>query len=136
MNSNEASLLQMELSHVREGMGRQDLMLGEVLKAVNVLPVVQSQLNVMQLDMARGTGVMSDHEKRIQAVERDMPALREIRGWVVAGVLFCVTALGGAVVKLVIIDRPPAPAVTAPPVEPKPTSRGSATTGPSNETQT
>lgn len=118
MNSAEAALLEAKLEHVMQGMTRQDATLAEVLRAVNVLPVVQSQLSDMKASMAVGSGVMSDHEKRLQAIERDIPALKEIRTWVIAGVLGCLAMIGGAVLKVALIDRPAPPVVT--PQENKP----------------
>jgi len=44
--------------------------------------------------LARSWRAVEDHEQRLRSVETDMPTLRLIRNWVVAGVLGTLTLTG------------------------------------------
>ena len=66
---------------------------------------------------------MGDHETRLQSIERDMPGLKELRRYVIAGVVAGVGMIGAALMKLVVYDvprLPPAvPAVAQQTTQPK-----------------
>lgn len=42
-------------------------------------------------------------EKRVRVIEADMPGLREIRRWVVGGVLSITSIVGAAIIALVVV---------------------------------
>lgn len=49
---------------------------------------------------------LKDHENRLRVMEADMPTVRLIRGWVIAGVIGVVSLVGVAVVGIVLISSP------------------------------
>lgn len=56
-------------------------------------------------------GDIKDHEERLRLVENDLPTMRLVRNWVIAGVVGCVSMVGVAVAGLVIVSaksQPPA----------------------------
>jgi histidinol phosphatase-like enzyme len=73
--------------------------MGQHLQA---LPVIQSQQTQILTAMQDGHGRMDAMDERLNQIERVMPGLLEVRKWVIAGVLFCMTILGGAVLQLAI----------------------------------
>lgn len=63
--------------------------------------------------MARAFSELTDHETRVRAIEAEMPTMKMIRNWVVAGVVGVVSMMGAALVtlmiKMPIIQSAPAP---------------------------
>ena len=53
-----------------------------------------------------GGGVIKDHEDRLRGIEADLPTMRLVRNWVIAGVLSCTTMVGVALVGMVIVSAP------------------------------
>ena len=47
---------------------------------------------------------LDDHEARLRTIEADMPLLREIKRWVIAGVLGIIALVGIALVSLVVVS--------------------------------
>lgn len=106
ITSAEAKLLEMQLGFIRENTAETRASLNSIADKLQVLPAMQqAQVNI-QMELQRGTQLMADHEKRLQTVERDMPGLKELRRWVIAGVVAGVGMVGTALFKLVIIDVP------------------------------
>jgi len=104
MTSAEARILDLGLEHLRQDVGRLATTMQDVSTSLKALPSIQLGQQQIQTEMLRGHGIMQDHEMRIQVVERDMPGLKELRRWVVAGVLAGVGMMGAALIKLVVID--------------------------------
>jgi hypothetical protein len=52
--------------------------------------------------MARAFSELTDHETRVRAIEAEMPTMKMIRNWVVAGVVGVVSMMGAAIVTLMI----------------------------------
>lgn len=52
----------------------------------------------------------SDKEKRLRAIETEMPTLKLIRGWVIAGVVGCAALLGTTLYQVSLITLRTAPA--------------------------
>lgn len=50
----------------------------------------------------RAFGSISDHETRMRTIETEMPTLKLVRGWVIAGVLGIMGILGLAIMHLLI----------------------------------
>jgi len=53
--------------------------------------------------MRHVAGQATDHEGRLRDVEKDMPTLRLVRGWVMAGVIGCAGLTGVSVWQVVLI---------------------------------
>lgn len=66
--------------------------------------------------MARAFAELTDHETRVRAIEAEMPTMKMIRNWVVAGVVGVVSMMGAALVTLMI--KMPSSALS-PEVEPQ-----------------
>lgn len=65
--------------------------------------------------------VAERHDKldvRVRDIELEMPTLKLIRGWVLAGVIACAAMLGATLFKVATMQAPPAPAL--PPPAPRP----------------
>ncbi len=55
--------------------------------------------------IARSWRAVEDHEQRLRAVESDMPTLRLIRNWVVAGVVGTLALVGVAAARIIFAGR-------------------------------
>lgn len=114
MDSAEARIIHTRLDGLVENMRRLADAAERMQETVPLLTALKVQQEQMLGELKKGGEIMSKHEDRLQAIERDLPGLRELRKWVVAGVLAGVGMLGTALVKLVIVDIPripPAPMV-------------------------
>jgi len=119
MNSTEARVIDAKLEHMSKDLARMSGAVDGVNAGMQTLGRVE-QAQQHMLDMLKdGATRMGDHEARIQTIEREMPGLRELRRYVIAGVLAGVGMIGVALVKLVIVDLPrvqaPAPVLAPPP---------------------
>jgi hypothetical protein len=54
--------------------------------------------------VARAFAELKDHEDRLRTAEADMPTMRLVRNWVIAGVIGCTSMVGVAVAGLVIVS--------------------------------
>jgi predicted RNase H-like nuclease (RuvC/YqgF family) len=46
--------------------------------------------------------LISDHETRVRALESEMPTTKLTRGWILSGMVFVITAVGAALIGLVL----------------------------------
>lgn len=53
--------------------------------------------------LERSFSELGRHDERLRAIELELPTLKLIRGWVIAGVLSCVSMLGITVFKVATI---------------------------------
>lgn len=111
ITSAEARLLTAEFQHFRSELGRQ----GDTLKAISdslriLTRLEESHTHVLE-QLKNGSMTMTDHERRLQDVEKTLPALIETRKWVIGGIIAGVSMIGIALMKLVIVD--PAAAAAA-----------------------
>ena len=63
--------------------------------------------------VGRAFDAIGDQDKRIRDIELEMPLLKMVRNWVVAGVVGIVTLVGIALVSLVVITTRPVPQAPA-----------------------
>lgn len=63
--------------------------------------------------LSRAFSDIDDHEARLRRAEADLPTMRLVRNWVVAGVIGCVAMVGAAVVGMVIVNAGLPPAYSA-----------------------
>lgn len=54
--------------------------------------------------VARAFNEIKDHETRLRTAESDLPTMRLVRNWVIAGVIGCVSMVGVATASLVIVS--------------------------------
>ena len=47
---------------------------------------------------------IEDHETRLRGIEADLPTMRLVRNWVIAGVIGCVSMVGAAAAGMVIVS--------------------------------
>lgn len=71
----------------------------ESLKTLTRLDVKHEETNK---EVERAFDDISDHETRIRVVETEMPTMKLIRGWVIAGVVSLVGLVGLAIAGMVI----------------------------------
>lgn len=71
----------------------------ESLKVLTRLDVKHEETNK---GLDRAFVSLKDHETRIRSVETEMPTMKLIRGWVVAGTLALIGLVGVSVVNLVL----------------------------------
>lgn len=113
LSSLEARVIGASLAHLTTETKRNSDALQQIGESLHVL----TRLEVTQTDIAErlkeGSMKMTDHEKRIQSLEQEMPGLREMRKWGITAILAVLGMLGTALVKIVIIDIPKIP--TQPP---------------------
>lgn len=119
LQSAEARVIAVSLAHLAEETKRNADALVSVSDSLRMLTSVEQQQRHILDSLKEGSIKMTDHEKRLQVVEQHLPALLEMRKWVVTGVLAGVGMMGAALVKLVIVDvprfaYPQPPAATAP----------------------
>lgn len=109
MASNDLTASDAAVINVRlEAMQRELAALSGTTKSVAdslVILVRLEESHKTVLDRLRnGSETMQNHETRLQDIERDMPGLKELRRWVIGGILAGVGMMGVALAKLVLID--------------------------------
>lgn len=118
LTSAEARIISTQLGHLVSETKRNADAVAAIGESLHVLTrLEESQGNVVE-KLKEGSIRMSDHERRLQIVEQELPGLRELRKWVIAGVLAGVAMVGTALVKLVIVDVPRIPQYAAPTATP------------------
>lgn len=109
LSSLEARVIGASLAHLTSEQKRTT----DAVVAINESLHALTRLEVTQADIAErlkeGSMRMTDHEKRLQAVEQEMPGLREMRKWAISAMIAGLGMVGVALVKLVIIDVPRIP---------------------------
>lgn len=112
MTSAEAQILEANITHVARTVDSLARLLENVPETLAEIRATQSGI---QITLQDGKTTMSDHEQRIKEIELAMPGLKEMRKWVVTGIIAGVGMLGVALLKLVVIDVPRIP--NQPPVQ-------------------
>lgn len=87
------------LERDRDEIKRAVISIDESLKMLTRLELHHAET---QEAMKRAFNSINDHETRLRPIEADLPTLRMVRGWVIAGVLGVCSLLGIAVISLVI----------------------------------
>lgn len=114
LTSAEARIISTQLGHLVNETKRNADAVAAIGESLHVLTrLEESQGNVVE-KLKEGSMRMSDHERRLQIVEQELPGLRELRKWVIAGVLAGVGMVGAALFKLVLVDVPRLTTYTAP----------------------
>lgn len=100
-----------ETAHARDPLT--DYRLKTIEEAVKSIADNLSQLTVLEQKhvetreaLGRAFVEINDHDARIRTVETEMPTLKMIRGWVIAGVIGIVALVGIAFVNLVTTHPP------------------------------
>lgn len=106
LQSAEARVIAVTLAHIAEETKRNADAIISVSESLRMLASIEQTQRHVTDSLKEGSMKMTDHEKRLQEVERNLPALLEMRKWVVTGVLAGVGMMGAALVKLVIVDVP------------------------------
>lgn len=99
IQSHEARLLASMLeSHGRQ-LSRIDDTLQQVTKILENLGRLEERFVAMNEKQDMDREEVSDHESRLKVLEVEMPALREVRAWVITGVLATVAIVGASMLK-------------------------------------
>lgn len=112
MTSAEALVLDERTKHMQTDMTAIAGTIQDVNRKLEVLPVVAAAVDHLRTEL---TAASKDHEQRIQRIEQQLPALAEMRKWVVGGVIAAVGMMGAAIVKLVLVDPLRTPATQVQP---------------------
>jgi hypothetical protein len=101
-----------DTAHARDPLT--DYRLKTIEDAVKSIADNLSQLTVLEQKhvetreaLGRAFLQIDDHDERIRTVETEMPTLKMIRGWVIAGVIGIVALVGIAFVNLIVSAKPP-----------------------------
>lgn len=112
MDNGEARVINVRLDQLSSSVERLANVFEEMQKQMHVLTAMKVQQDHINAQLATGAETMTKHAERIGKIESDMPGLRELRRWVITGVLAGLGMMGAALGKLVIVDVPrgaPAP---------------------------
>ncbi len=94
-------------------------MVGEIRSAVKsidgslkTLAALEAHHSETRASVSRAFTDIEDHETRLRGIEADLPTMRLVRNWVIAGVLGCASLVGVAVAGMVIVSaKAPQPVV-------------------------
>lgn len=106
MTSAEARIIEASLEHLRGDIQRLNDTMQAIATETRQLAEIRTMQSHIQTQLADGSVALGKHEERLQSIERDLPGLKELRRWVITGVLAGVGMMGTALMKLVIIDVP------------------------------
>ena len=109
MTSAEAQVLSERFIHTQENVALVIQALQEVNRKLEILPALSASVEHLRTEL---TADVKDHERRLKLIENDLPGLREMRKWVIAGILASIAMMGVALIKLVIVDVPRIPGTT------------------------
>lgn len=113
MDSAEAKVINVRLDSLVDSVARMANAFEEMQKQMHVLTALKVQQDHITQQLTAGATTMGKHEERISTIEKDMPGLKELRRWVVGGVLAGLGMMGTALGKLVIYDMPRTPPAVA-----------------------
>lgn len=104
ITSVEARLLEASLAHIRTEITRH----GDTLAGINdslhkLIRVEEAQVAIKER-LQEGSKKLTEHEIRIEAIEKMLPSLSETRRWVIWGILAGVGMIGASLVKLVLFS--------------------------------
>lgn len=106
MDSAEARIIHTRLDGMVDSMYRLANSVERMQEALHAVIELRTQQATVLAQLSDGAKQMQEHDTRLKDIERDLPGLREIRRWVIGGVLAGVAMMGTALMKLVIIDQP------------------------------
>lgn len=88
-----------------------EVMVGEIRSAVKgidgslkILAALEARHAQTSDAVARAFTELKDHEDRLRSAESDLPTMRLVRNWVIAGVIGCTSMVGVAAAGLVIVS--------------------------------
>lgn len=102
MSNDDNAVLDVRVSNLERVVDRVSVAvesIDESLKTLTRLDVKHEETNKA---VDRAFADISDHETRIRVVETEMPTMKLIRGWVIAGVVSLVGLVGLAIAAMVI----------------------------------
>lgn len=107
MSSAEARILSVKLDSLRQDVGEMKAAMADAVESLSRISLVEQRIS----DQISTVGVvfskLDNHSLRISAIEQDMPGLKELRRWVVGGILTGLGMMLLALIKLVIVDQVP-----------------------------
>ena len=105
ITSAEGRLLSVQMGAMRDDIREVKDTMREMAKSLEQLVRIEEQQKDMRLSISRAFDELKTYreqldrvEKRVSSVEQMMPGLRELRGWVIAGVLSGVAMVASSVV--------------------------------------
>lgn len=110
--SSDTAVLRAELKGVREDVAEVKAGMQDISRAILTLALVEQRQSTHQERLDGLDRDVREHADRIAEVERDMPGLKDLRRWVIAGVAAVALAASGAFLNgnLTVTVGPKAPA--------------------------
>ena len=102
ITSLEARLLENNLANIRSEMARHGDALIGINESLRTLSRVEESQIAVKERLQEGSRKLTDHEERISRIEQEMPGLKELRRWVIGGILAGVGMMCVALINLVL----------------------------------
>jgi hypothetical protein len=106
LTSTEALVIQNTLSHLTAETKRNADAVFAINESLRTLTRLEVTHSATLKEVQTQAVAILDQEKRLQVIERDMPGLRELRRWVVGGILAGIAMIGTAAVTVVLAYLP------------------------------
>ena len=105
LTSVDAKILNMRLDTMQTEMNRIGEAAVEISQSLQVLSRLEQGHQGILDRLKDGAERFKSHESRLQTIEVHMPALIELRKWVIGGILAGLGMVGVAIFKLVLVDQ-------------------------------
>lgn len=104
MSEPSIELLAERIEQVRTDIRSLARSLNEVSVALKAVPLMQRDVQAMQERQDDLEKQLAKLESSVNSILLELPGLKEVRRWVVVGVIAVLSVVGGAVLKTVILD--------------------------------
>lgn len=98
------SILEFRVSNLESMVGEIRSAVKSIDGSLKVLASLEARHIQTSDAVGRAFAEIKDHETRLRTAEADMPTMRLVRNWVIAGVIGCVSMVGVATASLVIVS--------------------------------
>ncbi|MDP3425485.1 MAG: hypothetical protein Q8S32_17225 [Burkholderiaceae bacterium] len=98
-----ASILEFRVSSLEAMVGEIRSAVKSIDSSLKVLASLEARHAQTSDAVARAFAELKDHEDRLRIAEADMPTMRLVRNWVIAGVIGCTSLVGVSVAGMVTI---------------------------------
>lgn len=97
-------VLHSKLENVQEELKRMGAAMSQISESLQILARLEQGHSGILERLRDGAARFKEQDARISAIEQTMPGLKELRVWVIGGVLGGASMLGVALLKLVLVD--------------------------------
>lgn len=96
----EPDVLNLRVTNLEKVVERVSLAVVSIDESLKTLTRLDVKHDETRSSVARAFIFLEDHEKRIRAIEAEMPTVKLTRGWLLAGITGMIGLLGIAIAKL------------------------------------